>query len=88
MIWYGATLFLHYDTLNIVNKVPKVKSSVGSPEAARAESTADGPGMGTTTTFFSTHNFTCGQTHINYSSWQVLMAGKKGWTKCTRINKC
>lgn len=42
-------------------KLPKVKSSVGNPEAARAAITAEGPGMGTTTIFSSTHSFTYGQ---------------------------
>lgn len=40
-------------------KIPKVNSLVAKPEAERAATKAEGPGMGITGIFSSTHNFAC-----------------------------
>lgn len=42
---------------NFISILPNVNSSVDKPEAERAVTKAEGPGMGITGTFSSTHNF-------------------------------
>lgn len=39
--------------------LPKVNSLVSNPDAERAASKADGPGIGITGIFSTTHNFAC-----------------------------
>jgi hypothetical protein len=43
----------------LVRKLPNVNSSVVKPEAERAVTRAEGPGMGITGIFSFTHNFAC-----------------------------
>lgn len=45
------------DKHQIYNKLPNVNSSVAKPEAESAATTAQGPGIGITGIFSSTHNF-------------------------------
>lgn len=45
--------------LQVQSILPNVNSSVGKPEAERAVTKAEGPGIGTTRIPLSTHNLAC-----------------------------
>lgn len=45
--------------LQVQSILPNVNSSVGNPEAERAVTKAEGPGIGTTGIPLSTHNLAC-----------------------------
>lgn len=53
-------------------KLPNANSSVDNPEAERAATKAEGPGMGITGTFSLTHNLVCINKNILVSQTHIL----------------